>query len=93
MDARNDQQLVEAVRGGDHAAYAQLFERYADRCFDVARRIVHDDGRAADVTQEVFTVAWQQIGSLRDPDAFGGWVLRSSRNKALNTLRDEGRSA
>ena len=92
MDARNDQQLVEAVRGGDHAAYAQLFERYADRCFDVARRIVHDDGRAADVTQEVFTVAWQQIGSLRDPDAFGGWVLRSSRNKALNTLRDEGRS-
>lgn len=91
MDARNDQQLVEAVRGGDPAAYAELFDRYADRCFDVARRIVHDDGRAADVVQEVFTVAWQQLAALRDPAAFGGWVLRSSRNKALNVLRDEGR--
>lgn len=91
-DVRNDQQLVAAVRAGDPTAYAALFDRYADRCFDVARRITHDDGRTADVTQEVFTTAWQQIDGLRDPGAFGGWVLRSSRNKALNKLRDEGRA-
>lgn len=91
-DPRNDQQLVEAVRRGDPSAYAGLFDRYADRCFDVARRLVHDDARAADVTQEVFTAAWEQLATLRDPAAFGGWVLRSSRNRALNKLRDEGRS-
>ena len=58
----------------------------------MARRIVHDDGIAAEVTQETFTVAWQQLDSLRDPAAFGGWVLRISRNKALNRLKLEGRS-
>lgn len=88
----DDAALVLAARDGDGAAFGQLFERWSDRCFDVARRIVHDDGRAAEVTQDVFLVAWQQLGSLRDPAAFGGWVLRASRNKALNRLEKEGRS-
>ena len=88
----DDAALVLAVRAGDQGAFAQLFERWSDRCFDVARRIVHDDGRAAEVTQDVFLVAWQQLDSLRDPAAFGGWVLRASRNKALNRLEKEARS-
>lgn len=90
--ALTDRELVEAVRGGDEQAFATLFERWADRCYDVARRIVHDDGRAGEVTQEVFTVAWQQLDTLRDPAAFGGWVLRSARNRALNKQRDERRT-
>jgi RNA polymerase sigma factor (sigma-70 family) len=90
--AQTDGDLVEAVRAGDEQAFATLFERWADRCYDVARRIVHDDGRAGEVTQEVFTVAWQQLDTLRDPAAFGGWVLRSARNRALNKRRDEHRT-
>jgi len=87
--ADDDATLVLAVRGGDQGAFTPLFERWSDRCFDVARRIIHDDGRAAEVTQETFLVAWQQIDTLRDPAAFGGWVLRTARNKALNRLEHE----
>jgi RNA polymerase sigma factor (sigma-70 family) len=89
----DDGALVLAARGGDGEAFGLLFQRWSDRCFDVARRIVHDDGRAAEVTQDTFLVAWQQLDSLRDPAAFGGWVLRTSRNRALNRLEREGRSA
>lgn len=88
----DDAALVLAVRGGDESAFAVLFERWSDRCFDVARRIVRDDGAAAEVTQDVFLVAWRQLDTLRDPAAFGGWVLRASRNKALNRLERERRS-
>lgn len=91
-DTSNDAALVAAARTGDEPAFAELFTRWSGRCFDVARRILHDDGRAAEVTQEVFTVAWQQLGSLRDPAAFGGWVLRTSRNRALNRLDHERRA-
>lgn len=91
-DARTDQALVEALQAGDQAAFAPLFDRWADPTYDVARRILHDDGRAAEVTQEVFTMAWQQIDTLRDPGAFGGWVLRMTRNKALDRLRHESRA-
>lgn len=88
----DDADLVLAVRGGDQAAFGELFARWSDRCYDVARRIVHDDGIAAEVAQDVFLVAWQQLGTLREPSAFGGWVLRSARNRALNRLERERRS-
>jgi RNA polymerase sigma factor (sigma-70 family) len=88
----DDAALVLAVRGGDRGAFTALYERWIDRCFDVARRILHDDGRAAEVAQDVFVAAWQQLGSLRDPAAFGGWVLRMARNRALDRLARERRS-
>lgn len=82
----DDAALVLAVRGGDHAAFAALFERWSDRCYDVARRIVHDDGAAAEVAQDALLAAWRQLDSLQDPAAFGGWVLRIARNRALDRL-------
>jgi RNA polymerase sigma factor (sigma-70 family) len=88
----DDPDLVVAARQGDEAAFTTLFQRWFDPCFDVARRIVHDDEIAAEVAQETFLVAWRRLSSLRDPSAFGGWVLRTSRNKALNRLERERRS-
>ncbi len=89
---RSDGQLVLAVQGQDQAAYAELFDRWFDRVFDVARNITRDDESAAEVTQDVFLVIWQQISSLDNRDAFGGWALRIARNRALNRLKKEQRS-
>jgi RNA polymerase sigma factor (sigma-70 family) len=88
----DDAQLVMAARDGDGEAFTTLFRRWFDPCVEVARRIVHDPETAAEVAQETFLVAWRQLGSLRDPASFGGWVLRTARNKALNRLDRERRS-
>ena len=89
---RSDSQLVLAVQGQDQAAFAELFDRWFDRVFDVARNITRDDDSAAEVAQDVFLVIWQQVSSLDNPDAFGGWALRIARNRALNRLKKENRS-
>src|SRR6478609_3939109 len=88
----DDPELVVAAQSGDADAFTTLFRRWFDPCADVARRIVHDEETAAEVAQETFLVAWRQLGTLRDPGAFGGWVLRTTRNKALNRLERERRS-
>jgi RNA polymerase sigma factor (sigma-70 family) len=88
----DDPELVRAAQAGDQAAFTTLFQRWFDPCNDVARRIVHDPETAAEVAQDTFLVAWRQLGELRDPSAFGGWVLRTSRNKAINRLERERRS-
>ena len=88
----DDPALVLAAQSGDQAAFTMLFQRWFDPCFDVARRIVRNDDTAAEVAQETFLVAWRQLDTLRDASAFGGWVLRTSRNKALNRLEREQRS-
>ncbi|MTV24044.1 sigma-70 family RNA polymerase sigma factor [Nitriliruptoraceae bacterium ZYF776] len=89
---RDDTQLVEAARGGEPDAFGPLALRWFDRCFDVAWRILRDRELAADVAQDTLLTAWRQLDRLERPEAFGGWVLRISRNRALDRLRRERRA-
>lgn len=90
---RDDADLVLATRAGDDGAFGVLFDRWFDRVWDVAWRIVRDREVAAEVAQDAFLAAWQRIDDLREPASFGGWLLRTSRNRALNRLERERRSA
>lgn len=85
----DDSDLVLAARKREPRAYGELFERWYDRCYDVAWNIVRDRETAADIAQDVFLVAWEHLADLRDPAAFGGWILRTTRNRALNRLERE----
>jgi RNA polymerase sigma-70 factor (ECF subfamily) len=42
---------------------------------------------AADVTQEIFVQAWTEIGRLREPAAFGGWVGAIARRRSIDHVR------
>ncbi len=84
--AAADATLVLAARRGDRDAFARLYQRYAP--------IIHGvllaagvDGEAEDLTQEVFVNAIRALNSLRDPAAFGGWLVMSARNRASSFIR------
>ncbi len=87
-----DRPFVVAAQAGDAGAFATLFDRWFDRVFDVAYGIVRNRDTAAEVAQEVFLAAWRGLSSIERPESFGGWLLRTSRNKALNRLERERRS-
>jgi RNA polymerase sigma factor (sigma-70 family) len=91
-DARDDAQLVVAARNGDAGAYAVIFDRWFDRVFDVAVRIVRNRDAAADVAQDTFLHGWRSLDRIEQPASFGGWLLRTSRNRALNRADRERRS-
>ncbi len=83
-DRARDAELVGRARRGDPDAFGLLYDVWFDRLHDVARRIVHDDQVAAEITQDAFLAAWRKLDTLADPASFGGWVLRIARNAALN---------
>ena len=87
LDRDEDERLVLALRAGDQDAFGRLFDRWYDRVHELARRITRDDGLAADVAQDAFLAAWQRLDRLEDPAAFGGWLLRIARNRALDVVR------
>jgi len=87
LDRAEDERLVLALRAGDQDAFGRLFDRWYDRVHELARRITRDDGLAADVAQDAFLSAWQRLDRLDDPAAFGGWLLRIARNRALDVVR------
>lgn len=86
VEASPDAVLVEAARRQEPGAYGELFRRWYDRSYDVAMNIIRDREAAADVAQDAFLVGWERLMDLRDPDAFGGWILRTTRNRALNRV-------
>ncbi|MEJ2578866.1 MAG: sigma-70 family RNA polymerase sigma factor [Kineosporiaceae bacterium] len=88
-EVRSDTELVAAAREREDGAYGELFRRWYDRCYDVAFHILRDREAAADVAQDAFLVGWERLAELREPGAFGGWILRITRNRSLNRLTRE----
>jgi RNA polymerase sigma-70 factor (ECF subfamily) len=78
--------LVSQACGGDRAAFAALHERHAGMVHAIllARVPARD---AEDLVQDVFLRALRQLGSLREPMAFGGWLARIARNRAIDYHR------
>lgn len=80
--------LVSAIRSGDEAAVAQLYDRYSGVVYSVALRVLGDTGAAEDVLQEVFMQFW------RNPQVFdtsrgslAGWLAVIARNRAIDVVR------
>lgn len=88
---RGDADPVRAVLGGNRAAYAELYDRYAPLiraiCYDATRNLPH----AQDLSQEVFLKAYCNLGTLRDPDRFAAWLVGIARNECRNWLRRRSR--
>jgi RNA polymerase sigma-70 factor, ECF subfamily len=63
-----------------------LVEQHVTETYRIAAAIV-GSADAADVTQETFVAAWQELPRLRDGGAFAGWLRRICVNRSRNWLR------
>jgi RNA polymerase sigma factor (sigma-70 family) len=86
-DVRTDAELVTAVLDGEKQAFAVLVKRYERPVRAVALDILGDYHSAADVSQEAFVKAYEQLAGLRKPEAFGPWLMKITRRYALDSLR------
>ena len=67
-----------------------LVEQHATEVYRLTAAIV-GAGDAADVAQESFVAAWQELPKLRDGGAFTSWLRRICVNRSRNWLRARGR--
>jgi RNA polymerase sigma-70 factor (ECF subfamily) len=68
--------LVERAMRGDQEAFAALATQHIDRCYALAYRILRDQYRAQDATQQALLGAWRDLPTLREPGRFEGWLYR-----------------
>ena len=73
--------LVLAAQAGDRSAFGALYESHARLVHGVLLANVERDD-VQDLVQDVFLTVLQQIHSLRDANAFGGWLMTVARNRA-----------
>lgn len=86
-DAADDRRLMERVRGGDEAAFADLMARWERPVKVVVGRIVLNAGEAEELAQETFVRLWQQKDRFRPGAEFRPWILAIAVNLARNRLR------
>jgi RNA polymerase sigma-70 factor, ECF subfamily len=73
--------LVDAARSGNRAAFGELYERFARLVHGVLLANVDRDD-VDDLLQEVFLRALRRLHTLREPAAFGAWIATMARNEA-----------
>jgi RNA polymerase sigma-70 factor (ECF subfamily) len=79
---RADEDLASAAQQGDREAFRALVERYERIAQVSAWHVVRDYHLAEDVVQSSFVIAHAKLPELRDPAAFGSWLLTIVRRQA-----------
>lgn len=80
-------ELVSAAKAGNRDAYAELVHRYQRAVITTAWSVLHDFHRAQDVAQDSFVLAYEELGTLRRPRAFGPWLLSIARREAMRCAK------
>jgi RNA polymerase sigma-70 factor (ECF subfamily) len=74
-----DDDLVDAILGGDEEAFKALYERYFSRIYRFVDRRMRNRADTEEVTQEVFVNLFLSLGGFRHEAPFAAWVFGVTR--------------
>jgi RNA polymerase sigma-70 factor (ECF subfamily) len=83
----SDEELVQAYRAGDDAAFNALVERHMKPTYALAYRLTGSHHDADDLTQEAFIRAHRGLGGFRGDSRFSTWLARIVINLSRNPRR------
>ncbi len=84
VQPEDEQRLLARCREGDTRAFQTLIERYQDRAYGLALRVLHSESDAEEVAQDSFVRAWKALADFRGDAAFGTWLYRIVWRRALD---------
>lgn len=67
----------------------ETYTNISPKLLGICRRYIKDIATAEDIVQDVFIVAIQKEGELKNKDALNGWLRKIVVNRALNYLKNE----
>lgn len=92
MNDLSDQQLLrDYAKLGSDPAFAELVHRHINLVYSAALRMVRDPQLAEDIAQSVFIALAKNAGQLGGRAVLSGWLHKTARNLAANTVRSDSR--
>jgi RNA polymerase sigma-70 factor (ECF subfamily) len=90
----SDGELMANVSVGSVESFVDLYDRYCNRAYRVARAICHDDGRAQEAVQDGFLSVWNSRANYRSQQGtVAAWLLTVVRYRAVDAARNNHRHA
>jgi RNA polymerase sigma-70 factor (ECF subfamily) len=68
---------------GDYEAFERLYRRYLSRIYSLCARLSGSRERGAELTEEVFVRAWEELPEFRGETSFAAWLHRLATEVAL----------
>ncbi len=87
--SRTENELVQAARRGDGAAFAELLRPQYRAAYRVAFGLLHDADEAEDAVQEAAFKAWRRLGNLREGSSLRPWFLAIVANQCRHVSRSK----
>ena len=87
----SDHQLIEAVKNGDEAAFAEIVSRYRNPLTNYIFRMLNDYEEAVDLTQETFVRVYFALERYHTDYAFSTYIYRIATNLAISEIRKKRR--
>jgi RNA polymerase sigma-70 factor (ECF subfamily) len=84
-----DLDLLAGIIQKNEQALATVYDKYAPLCYNIAYRIANDRSAAESILQDAFLKVWDKAGYYDGRGSVAGWIVRITRNQALDWLRHE----
>jgi RNA polymerase sigma-70 factor (ECF subfamily) len=84
---RSDEEIIAAVRAGHVRSFAELIDRYKDRSFALAMRMLRNPRDAEEAAQDAFLRAYGALETFRGESSFGTWFYRILYNGCVSRLK------
>lgn len=85
----SERDLQERIRAGDERAFESVFRTHYAHLVRMAESVVRERALAEEIVQEVMLELWRRRESLEVEQTFRAYLIRSTRNRALNHIRHQ----
>src|SRR5712691_2382045 len=86
--APSDADLMLGIQSEEPEALSQLYDRYSGILKALILRVIHNEGEADDLLQEVFMEIWNQAKNFSPQKGKPlGWMVTLARRRAIDGLR------
>lgn len=87
ISTQQDRQLLERLRQGDEHAFEEIFRAWYPTLVRIAGALLKDREQAEEIVQDVLLELWRRREQLSGEGSAHAYLIRSTRNRALNAIR------
>lgn len=87
VQSGKESELIAAILAGDNQLYHQLIRPHERSVYMMSLSYMKNEEDAADVTQETFIRAFQNLRAFRGDSKFSTWLISIALNQARSRLR------
>ncbi|MGN1233938.1 MAG: RNA polymerase sigma factor [Candidatus Cryptobacteroides sp.] len=87
--SQSDEVLLTKLKRGNLRVFEEIYERYAPMVLNFVRKLIKDQMRAEDITQNIFMRLYMSRNTLDPKLSLKNWLFVCARNEALDVLRSK----